>query len=287
MSGLEFHKPDDLAGAIDLLAGDGEAVCLAGGASLVAMMNAGLVSPRVIVSLEDIAALGGSVRLDDGSVRLGAMRRHRDTASDTRLVDGQTVLRQAAAQIANPSVRNMGTLGGSVALADPAADYAPALVATDAVILLEGPDGAREVAATAFHKGWYETDRRAGEIVTGARLPPAPPGSVGHYHKLARVVGDYAIVSVALVLATEGAECRYARIVIGGCGPAPIHLPAVDAMLVGGALEVAALEAVGRALAEASTPVDDNRASADYRRRVVPGLVRRAVTESLDMRAAA
>ena len=145
MSALQFHTPTSLQEASRLLAADPEARCLAGGATLVAMMNAGLVQPSALVSLRKIDGMAGITRHADGSVRIGAMTRHRATAISSDLKAGQTVVKQAASVIANPPVRNMGTMGGSIAFADPGADYPPALVAADAEIELVGGNGSRRI----------------------------------------------------------------------------------------------------------------------------------------------
>ncbi|MFO1349555.1 MAG: xanthine dehydrogenase family protein subunit M [Gammaproteobacteria bacterium] len=280
MSAVRFHWPASVDDAVALLAADEGARCLAGGATLVAMLNARLLEPSALVSLAAIAELRCCERLGDGTVRIGAMRRHRETAFETDLRDGQRVLSAAAARIANPPVRNMGTLGGSISFADPAADYPPALVAADAIVEIAGPQGRRELAAEAFFRDWYITALQPGELVTAVRLPPAPPGSIGIYDKLARVAGDFAIASVALVLTMNGGSCESIRIAIGGCGPTPVRLPAVEAALVGTHLSDAAIAEAGAALAAACDPVDDVRASAEYRRRVVPRMLARALTEA-------
>lgn len=270
---MEFHRPTDLDGALRLLANSEEARPLAGGASLVAMMNARLVEPGALVSLAGIPGLAGIEEEADGTIRIGAMTRHRETASDMRLTGGRSVLRRAASRIANPVVRNMGTIGGSIALADPAADYPAALVCLDADIEIAGPGGTRRVAATDFFTGWYETALEPGEMVVSVRLPTAPKGSVGVYRKLARISGDFAIVSVALLLAVENGRASALRVAVGGCGPTPLRLPEFEAKLTGRPLDDLDSAALGRALAWISDPVDDVRASAAYRRRVIPRLV--------------
>ncbi len=270
---MELHRPTDLADAIRLLAEEPEARPLAGGASLVAMMNARLVEPSALVSLAQIPGLSGISEAGDGALRIGAMTRHRETASDMRLTGGRSILRRAASRIANPVVRNMGTIGGSIALADPAADYPAALVCLDAAIEIAGPAGARRVAARHFFTGWYQTALAPGEMVTAVLLPAAPTGSVGVYRKLARIAGDFAIVSVALMLGAEGDRCTTLRVAVGACGPAPLRLPEFEEKLVGRPLDALDIGALGRALAWISDPVDDVRGSAAYRRRVIPRLV--------------
>lgn len=274
---MSFHEPRTVDEAVALLAGDADARCLAGGATLVAMMNARLVEPSALVSLRHIEGLAGIEALADGTLRIGAMTLHRQTADDARLAAGRAVVREAAAVIASPPVRNMGTIGGSIAFGDPAADYPPALVAAGAEIEIVGPGGARKVTAGDFFTDWYETALAPGEIVVAVRVPPPPEDSASVYEKLARVEDDFAMVSVAVVLAMDGGACRHLRVAIGGCGPTPVHAAEAEERLIGGALDDEALRTLGEALAGASDPVDDVRASAEYRRMVMPRLVARTV----------
>jgi carbon-monoxide dehydrogenase medium subunit len=281
MSAPLFHLPTSIEEAAQLLAEDPEAKCLAGGATLVAMMNARLMQPSALVSLRQIKEMTGIARAADGSVRIGAMTRHRITAASSELRAGQEVVRQAASVIANPPVRNMGTMGGSIAFADPGADYPPALVAADAEIELLGTGGMRRIKAADFFTDWYQTALEPGELVTAIHLPAGEADAVGCYDKLARVEGDYATASAAIVLRMNGRECAGISIAIGACGPRPVRLPEAESKLVGGHLDDAALAGAGALLADAADPVDDVRASADYRRLVIPRLVRRAVRAAL------
>ena len=278
---MEFHAPNDLGSALGLLASEPDARPLAGGASLVAMMNARLVEPSTLVSLASIPELAGITEAESGMLRIGAMTRHCETASDRRLTGGRSILRRAASRIANPVVRNMGTIGGSIALADPAADYPAALVALDAEIVAAGTAGERHIAARDFFTGWYETALAPGEMIIAVLIPRTPAGSVGVYSKLARVAGDFAIVSVALLLGAENRRCTHLQVAVGGSGPAPLRLPQFEEKLLDRPLDDLDAAALGRALAWISDPVDDVRASADYRRRVIPRMVedayRRAV----------
>lgn len=280
MRAMTFHEPATLDEATALLAGESEARCLAGGATLVAMMNARLVEPAALISLRHIDELQG-IEAAGGGFCIGAMTPHRVTAADVRLTGGHAVVREAAAVIANPSVRNMGTMGGSIAFADPAADYPPALVAMDARIEIAASAGRRQVAAADFFTDWYETALGADELVTAIHLPAVPAGAMGVYDKLARVEGDFATASAAVVLAMAGDACSHLRIAIGGCGPAPLRLAEAEATLIGGGLDRAAVRKAGEMLAAVSDPVDDVRASADYRRRVIPRLVARAIQRAL------
>jgi carbon-monoxide dehydrogenase medium subunit len=263
-----LYRPQSLSEALGLLTDDPSAKPLAGGASLVAMLNARLVEPTALVSLTRVNELHGIRTLGDGTLRLGAMARHRDIAALSALTGTRAVLQQAAAAIANPTIRGMGTIGGSVALGDPAADYPPALVALSASIEVAAASGARLVAAADFFVDWYTTALEPGMLVTAILLPPSHRGT-GVYHKLARVAGDFAITSVALTIDAGGKV----RAVIGGCGPRPLALDAADEELTRGNVEAA-----GALLADAADPVDDARASATYRRRVIPRMLARALS---------
>jgi aerobic carbon-monoxide dehydrogenase medium subunit len=280
MTEAAFFRPESVAAAIALLQQYEGARPLAGGATLVAMLNARLVEPPALISLAGIPGIAGVTRLADGTVRIGAMTRHVETARSAVFQGGQRVVPAAAAVIANPVVRNMGTMGGSVAFADPAADYLPALVAADAVIEIEGPAGCRSVPAGEFVLDWYTPALEAEEIITGFLVPPAPAGSVGIFEKLDRTAGDFAIASVALILGFDGATCRAARIAIGGCGPGPVRRAEAEALLVGSTLDAATVSRAGQILAEHCDPVDDMRATADYRRRVVPRLLAKTIARA-------
>lgn len=277
MSALrQIHCPSSVQEAVDLL-GHGEDVrCLAGGATLVAMMNAGIVEPAELVNLSGIEELRGISSLPSGALRIGAMTRHRETAADARLVGDLAVVRTAAGRIANPPVRNMGTMGGSIAFADPAADYPPALVAAAAEVELAGPSGQRRIPARDFFVDWYTTALEPGELVVAIHLPRASSG-IGLYDKLARVTGDFAIVSVALSVARAKGACARVGLAIGGCGPKPVRHDDADRILLETDLGDDAVRRAGAMLAEAADPVDDVRASADYRRLAIPRMVSRIV----------
>lgn len=277
MSGTAYHEPETLDAALALLEGDDDARCLAGGQTLVAMLNANLVEPSALISLRRIRDLGGIAWQADGSVRIGAMATHAAVARDARMRSALPVLAEAAAAIAHPAIRSMGTMGGAICHADPAADYPAALVAADAAVEIAGRAGRRSVPAAAFFLDFFTTAAEAGEIVTAVVVPAMPQGATGHFLKYSRVDGDYATVSVAGVLALDGGVCRHAALALGACAAVPVRVGDAEAALVGSRLDDAAIERAGRILVEACDPVDDVRGSAEYRRRLVPRLVRRAI----------
>jgi carbon-monoxide dehydrogenase medium subunit len=277
---MEFHEPRSVSEAIALLAENDEAICLAGGASLVAMMNARLVEPEELVSLRYIEEITGILPDRDGSVRIGAMTTHERIADYSGFRGGQSVIALAASRIGHPAIRAMGTIGGAVSLADPAADYPPALIACGARIEIAASAENHDVAAEDFFRGYFDTALKPGEIVTAVSVPAAVPNSGASFLKFARVEGDYATVSVAAVVEFEGEICSQARIAVGACGPVPTRVPDAEAGLIGTRLEPEALANACSEIAEACNPVDDVRGTAGYRRKIIPELIRRAVHDA-------
>jgi len=227
------------------------------------MMNLGLAAPERLVSLRRIAALRGIATARDGGLRIGAMTTHAELARLRSDVPGAMLLAQAARLVAYPAIRNRGTIGGSVALADPAADYPVALVAADATIELASAGRTRDVPARDFFRNMFETALAQGEIVAAIRIPPGA-GSGTAYEKLSLVAGDFAILSVAAIVG------RDTGVAIGGYAMRPLLLSGLG-VADGGVADIA------RRLAALGEPPSDHRASAAYRRRVAPELVLRAV----------
>jgi aerobic carbon-monoxide dehydrogenase medium subunit len=274
---MKFIRAASIDQAIAALAEHADARCLAGGQSLVAMMNADLVRPTALVSLRDIVELGGIAVAADRSVRIGAMTTHADIAAFGGFSGSQAIVRSAARRIAHAAIRNAGTIGGSVAHADPAADFPSALVAVDAEIEVAGPAGRRRIAAEQFFVNYYETARAADEMVIAVHLPPPQDKARYHYDKFVRVDGDFAIASVAVVLGMAQGRCRYARVVGGACAATPVRASAAESLLIGTALDDEALAEACDALAAAADPLDDFRGSAAYRRKILPRLALRAM----------
>ena len=268
-----FYHPRTIAEATALLAQDPDAKPIAGGATLVAMLNARVIEPAALVSLAGIDEIKGISRMPDGRIRIGAFTRHRETAETTLALGTSAVVRHAASQIANATVRNMGTIGGSISFADPGLDYPPALVAADAQVEIASATGTRCVPASAFFVDWYVTALEPGELVTAVLLPaPGSSADQGVYIKHARVAGDYATASVAACLHGDGRM----RVAVGACGPVPISDEAANALLSGDRSN-AAITRAGELLQHHADPLDDVRGSADYRRQLIPRLLLRAV----------
>jgi carbon-monoxide dehydrogenase medium subunit len=275
MSGkVGLFRPNGLSEALQLLAGMEDAKPLAGGASLIAMINARIVEPAALVSIARIPELYGIRASADGAITIGAATRHREIAEEARLSGTLTVVSDAAGQIASAAIRNMGTIGGAVAHADPGLDFPPALVAARAELEVASIGGRRRIPVGEFFVDWYTTALNPGEVIVAAHLPKSKPG-IGLYLKHARVAGDLAIASVALCLARDGE----AHVAVGGCGPTPLASEQADRLLSSDTSE-AALAQAGELLVALADPVDDVRGTAEFRRMLIPRMLRRAMFEA-------
>ncbi len=280
---IDYFEPTTVDEAVALLASDDESRCLAGGATLVAMMNFGMIEPSILVSLRRIDELHG-IHLDaqDG-LRIGAMTTHREVAADARLVGSNEVVREAAASV-DVAIRNMGTIGGAISHGDPASDLNTALVAAGAQAEVAGPNGRRVVSMDKFFLFYLTTVLEPDEVVTAVKLPRAAAGSVGAFDKVCRVHGDTPTLSAAVMLEFENAMVSNARLVIGACGPVPLRVAEAESRLVGDAVEDAAIESACAIIAEAADPPDDVRGSAEYRRLLISPVAKRLVRRAMEKR---
>lgn len=284
---MRYAEPETVEEGVALLASTAHARCLAGGAALVARLNAGLDRPPLLVSLHripELFAITASPGGPPGSVSVGAMVKHRTVAAEDRLIGAMRVVRSAAGQLAHPGIRNMGTIGGSVCLADPNTEIPNALIAAEASVEIAGPGGRRMVPVQDVITGRYQTALAPDEIVTRISIPAGPMGihdPIGHHLRFSRVAGDYPTVSISLVVAVSDGVCCYARVVVGSCGPVPLHVDAADQRLVGTALGADDIAAAGQLLASAAEPIDDVRGTAGYRRTLIPRLLARALEQAV------
>jgi carbon-monoxide dehydrogenase medium subunit len=283
MPDIEFLHPRTVDEAVQMLAAREAARCIGGGQTLVAMLNAGLVDVGSLVAMSAIEELCALTRRPDGSIRIGAAVPHRVVAHANDLVGANLVVREAAGLIAHPAIRNFGTIGGSLAHADPASDYPAAVVAAGARIEIAGRSGRRQVPAEQCFVDYLTTCLESGELIAAVELPPAGQNSAGHYLKFSRVDGDYATVSVAVSLEKRDGLCSSARIALGACGATPVFDQACGEVLAGSRCDESAVAKVGELLAARADPVDDVRASAAYRRVLIPRLVRRAIEHTWSM----
>ncbi len=272
-----FHEPTTIAEAVAILATEPDVCCLAGGQSLVAALNTRSFAAPTLVSLQRIEELRGLRRGADGSVTVGAMTTHRDVARADCFQAGQEIVPQAAAHIAHPAVRTMGTIGGSICHADPAADYPGVLAACGATVTLVNARGQRELAASDFFVDFLTTAVEPDEMVTAITFPPMPEGTRGIYEKFCRSEGDFATVSVALILGMHDGRCAFARVALGGCGPTPVRAPEAETRLIGSRLDDDDISSASNLLCSRAAPQSDVRGSAEYRLMLVPRLLVRAL----------
>ena len=278
---FSYHSPTTVDEAISLLAelGD-EARPLAGGHSLIPMMKLRLAPLEHLVDLRRIDALKG-VRAEGGALVIGAMTTQAEVLASDLIAGHCPLLQEAAALIADPQVRYVGTLGGNVANGDPANDMPGLMQCLDASYLLAGKGGSREVAARDFYEGAFFTKLAEGEILTAVKVPVPPAGHGYAYEKLKRKIGDYATAAAAVVLTMAGGRCKTASIALTNVGETPLYAEEASAALVGSPVDKAAVDKAV-ALAEGITaPASYGCAPADYRTRLAGVMLRRAVARAL------
>jgi carbon-monoxide dehydrogenase medium subunit len=277
-----YHRPASVEEAIGLLASDEEVRALAGGHSLLPMMKLRLATPTALVDLSSIPGLDGIER--DGDVlRVGALATHASVAASAVVREACPMLAEAAGGIGDRQVRNRGTIGGSVAHADPGADYPTVLRALEATIVVQGPNGVRDVAAGDCFVGIFTTALTTGELVTEVRVPVTKPGMGGAYAKHPHPASGYSVVGAAAVLTVEGGSCTRARVIVGGAMPTPMRATAVEKALVGSAPTTEAIASAVEHVSEAlDAPTGDTYASAEYRVHLATVLAKRALAAAAD-----
>ena len=280
---FEYHRPAGLAEALALLAQHPDAKPLAGGQSLIPAMNFRLAAPAALVDLNGVDELSGITRRSAGGTRIGAMTRHHAIETSALVRELAPLLAETMPFIAHPQIRSRGTLGGSLAHADPAAELPAVMVALQATIVLQGPGGERRVPAEQFFTGLFATALEPGELLLAVELPPMPARSGWAFLEMARRHGDYALVGVAVLLAlNEAGRCAQARIALLSVGERPVLATRAMARLSGQVLDDDTVrEAAELAGGDDIDPPSDINASAAYRRQLARVLTRRAFERSV------
>jgi carbon-monoxide dehydrogenase medium subunit len=279
---FDYHSPGSLEEAVALLErlGD-EAKILAGGHSLIPAMRFRLAMPENLVDINGIADLS-YIREENGSLAIGALTRESALEDSALVQDRYPLLADTARVIADPLVRNLATVGGNLAHADPANDHPATMLAYGAEIVAHGSAGARTIPIDELFTGLFETSLAANEILTEIRIPEPGPGSGGAYLKVERKVGDYAISAVAVQLTLDGDRCARVRIGLTNVSPTPMRATAAEEILTGQVVSEELIEAAGRAAGDQSDPSPDLRGSVAYKQDLTRVMTKRAIRRAVD-----
>lgn len=277
---FDYAAPATLEEALELFAANADgAKLIAGGQSLVPVLNLRLASPALLIDLNRIAGLSGVSHEADGALRVGAMTRHRKLELDDGVRQSHPLLPDAARHIAHVQIRNRGTIGGSLCHADPAAEWPAVCVACDAEMTIAAPTGRRVLKAEDFSLGVYSTALAEGEILESVRFPAWPPGRRWAFEEVARRHGDFAIAGVCCLVDFDGrGHCTDARIVVFGAGDRPTLVAEAAVVLAGGPLGDSAIVEVARQATAAVETRSDHHASDEYRSELVAVLTGRALS---------
>jgi carbon-monoxide dehydrogenase medium subunit len=275
---FEFHEARSFDEAYDCWGRYGEdARYVSGGTALMVLMRVQMARPAALISIGRLPGMRGVTR-ESGTIRIGAATPHAELAACELLRRELPVLAETFHHVATPRIRNVGTIGGNLAHAYPSQDPPVTLRALGARVVAQGPGGERRIPLDDFFVGWFETSLRPGEILTAVEVPLPRAGHRAAFIKfLPRSAEDYATVNVAVSLRRESDRVADPRIVIGAMGPTPIRAREAEALVAGQAPDEARLELAGKAAAAATQPLRDSRGSPEYKKRIAPVIVARAI----------
>jgi len=281
---FDYYAPDSLEAALALKAQHGDdAKFLAGGQSLIPAMNFRLAQAAFLVDVNGLTDLSYIRRSDDGELRLGALTRQRQLERDPLVKQHAPLLHEAMPFVAHPQIRNRGTLGGSLAHADPAAELPVIAVALGARLKARSTRGERWITADDFFKGFFTTDLASDEMLVEVAVPPLPPRTGTAFVEFARRRGDYALMgAAALVTLDESGHCQQACLVYLNAGEGPVSAKRAAALLVGQRPSAVAIEAAAAAAASEINPTGNVHASPEYQRHLARVLTRRALNRAFE-----
>jgi len=278
---FEYRKASTIEEAVEQLTQLGDdAKLLAGGQSLVAMMNFRLVRPSALVDVKGIPDLQ-YVEANGEGLKIGALTPHRwiEVMEDPGILEGFSVLKSAARWVGHYPIRTLGTFGGSIAHADPSAEWCMLAMLLDAEILAVGPGGERVIPASDFFQGFFTTALEPDEMIVEVRFPkPAPHAALQEF---ARRAGDYGIVAAAVALDVQGGQCRSARVVLGGVSDVPLRIPEAEQLLEGADIGQDVFKEAGQEAAKVIDPPSDVQGTMEYRRDLAATLIQRGLTEAV------
>jgi CO/xanthine dehydrogenase FAD-binding subunit len=275
-----YARPESLEEALALMASHGgDAKILAGGQSLMPMLNLRLAEPKLLIDLNRLPGLTGTA-LENGRLRVGAMTRHRELETSREAAEAEPMLARAAREIGHLAIRNRGTIGGSIAHADPSAEWPLLAVALDAQFELRSAVRTRNIGARDFFAGPFTTCAEADELLAAITFPLAPKGSGFGFQEMCRRTGDFAIVAVACRVRLSEGKCVSATLAVGGADATPRHIDEVAEVINGSRGEDSVLREAGAVAARTVDPSSDLHGSAEFRRKMVTVLTRRALEEA-------
>ena len=278
-----YHAPDGLGEAVQLLERyKGNARILAGGQSLVPMLNFRLLAPEALIDLRKVAGLA-DIRVSQGEVCIGAMTRQRAAENSPVVAQHLPVMKEALGWVGHLPTRSRGTVGGSIAHADPSAELPMALLALDGAVFATGPSGGRLIAADDLFDSLFTTTLAPAEILSEVRIPAMRSGAGFAVEEYARRKGDFAIVGIATVLEGDSKRCTRARLVAAGVGGRPVRLRDAEQMLEKGGLGAENVEAASRKAGETVKPLSDPNGSAEFRRHLTGVLAKRALLRAIKL----
>ena len=274
---FDYIRPESLSEALAALAQHGAAgTILAGGQSLVPMMNLRVVKPEVVIDINRVPGLG-EIRVDGGELVIGALARHAALLASELVKTHCPLMAEAYPWVAHGPIRNRGTLGGNISHADPASEMPAVLAACDAKIIAKSAKATRTIMATEFFVAPLTTALAAGEMLTEIRIPIAPHGQGWSWQEESNRHGDYAMAGVGVTLTLGGGRCTQAGVAVGGMDRAGVRLAQVEAHLVGAALDQARIASAAKLAAELVQADDSYHADARYKRELLEVLTTRAL----------
>jgi aerobic carbon-monoxide dehydrogenase medium subunit len=279
---FDYLEPESLSETLILLERHGdEARAIAGGTSLVIMMRQRLLMPKVVISLARIPNFDTITFDERDGLRIGAGARHRDIELSPIVKRHYPLLHETFRKVAQPRIRNMGTVGGNLAAGDPLTDPGASLIALDAEVMLAGSKGNRTIALEEFFVDYYQTALNPGELLTEIRVPaPKRPGW-SHIKFTPRSIEDFATVGIAITLDAKNGVCEDVRVGLNSVASTIVRPKRAEQILRGQQMNDARLREMGEIAATEVDPMDDNRGSAEYKREMVKILVQRAAQEAL------
>ncbi|HVQ67083.1 MAG TPA: xanthine dehydrogenase family protein subunit M [Bradyrhizobium sp.] len=279
-SAFAYARATSVADALELLTAHGEkAKVLSGGQSLLPAMNLRLISPELIIDIGELAELRG-VAVKEGVLTIGALTRHADLLKSPEIAAHAPLLTEAVAHVAHPAIRNRGTVGGSLAHADPASELPACMLTLGAILTARGPSGERRIPAAEFFTGIYETALGPQELLVGVELPVSPKSSTHFFHEFARRHGDYAIVGLAAQAVVKDGRFADLRLGFFAVGDRPL-LAGSAGKLVGVAITSQVLSETFSALDEELDPLEDHQATPAMRRHLAKVLLARCISSLL------